>query len=179
MHLKNLKFYCFIDKLDSYVINRLPKNTSLIYRNYKIKINEKKILIIKNLCKKKGIKFYLSNNTKLAVKLDLDGSYIPSFNKTFDHNSYSLKKKFTLLGSAHNLKEIRIKEKQCVKNIFISPIFLTKNNKFSLGIYKFLKLKNLSLKKITCLGGINSKNIKKIKMLKITNVAGISFFKNF
>ena len=179
MHLKNLNFYCFIDKLDKYFINRLPRNTSIIYRKYDIKINKKEILTIKKICRSRRIKIYLSNNIKLAIKLGLDGSYIPSFNKSIRHNSFSFKANFSLLGSAHNLKEIRIKEKQQVKNIFISPIFLTKKNKSYLGIYKFLKLKNHTLKKITCLGGINENNIKKIKMLRIQNVAGISFFQNF
>ena len=38
-------------------------------------------LKLKKYCKKKGYKFFLSNNIKLAIKLDLDGAYIPSFNK--------------------------------------------------------------------------------------------------
>ena len=121
----------------------------------------------------------MSNNIKLAIKLGLDGAYIPSFNKSIGHNSFSLKTNFSLLGSAHNLKEIRIKEKQQVNKIFISPIFFTEKNKFYLGIYKFLQLKNLTLKEITCLGGINKNNVKKIIMIKIKNVAGISFFQNF
>ncbi len=178
MHLENLNFFCFIDKIDKQTLDRLPKNISIIYRNYDTKINEKEILIIKKICKKKGLKFYLSNNIKLAIKLGLDGSYIPSFNKSVAHNSFSFKPSFSLLGSAHNLKEIRIKEIQKVKNIFVSPIFFTKKKKNCLGIYKFLKLKNLTLKEITCLGGVNKMNISIIKMLKIKNIAGISLFQN-
>ena len=179
MHIENLNFFCFIDKIDEQTINTLPKKTSIIYRNYDTRIDKKEILTIKKICKKKGLKFYLSNNIRVAVKLGLDGSYIPSFNKSVKHNSFSLKPGFSLLGSAHNLKEIRTKETQNVKNIFISPIFFTKKNKFCLGIYKFLILKNLTSKEITCLGGINKMNISIIKMLKIKNIAGISFFKNF
>ena len=75
--------------------------------------------LLYSMCKKRGIKFYLSNNIKLAIKLDLDGAYIPSFNKQIKHLSYSLKKNFDIVGSAHNLKEIRIKERQNVKKIYI------------------------------------------------------------
>ena len=32
------------------------------------------------------------------IKLDLDGAYIPSFNKKTNHLSYSYKKKFVLIG---------------------------------------------------------------------------------
>ena len=64
----------------------------------------------KRYCKKKSVKFYLSNDIRLAIKLNLDGAYIPSFNKSFKHLSYSFKKEFKIVGSAHNLREIKIKE---------------------------------------------------------------------
>ena len=44
-------------------------------------------------CKKKKIKFFLSNEIKLALKLDLDGVYLPSFNKCLRVNLHNAKKK--------------------------------------------------------------------------------------
>ena len=128
------------------------------------------------MCHKKNKFFFLSNNIKLAIKLDLDGAYIPAFNKSFSHNSYKLKKKFKLIGSAHNLEEIRIKEKQNITSIFLSPIFKTSKYKKFLGIYKFIKLMKLTKKDIVSLGGINEKNIKKIKLIGVNNIASISMF---
>ena len=80
-----------------------------------------------------------------------------------------------IVGSAHNLKEIRIKEKQKVKKIFLSSLF--KKNKNYLGINKFKLLSNLSNKKVVALGGISKKNKKKIRLLKLNEFAGISYFK--
>ena len=115
-----IKKYYFINKFETNIIDKQDKQTIIIYRNYSSKIaNEKLILKVKNYCKKKGIKFYLSNNIQLAIKLNLDGAYIPSFNKNTKHLAYSLKKKFKIVGSAHNLKEIRIKEKQKVHQLFV------------------------------------------------------------
>ena len=111
-----------INEFDPNHISKIDRNISLIYRNYKKKIDENLIKKIKYFCKKKKIKFLLSNNFKLAIRLDLDGVYLPSFNKDFRHNNYLLKKEFIVLGSAHNLKEIKIKEKQGVKAIFISSL---------------------------------------------------------
>lgn len=136
-----------------------------------------KIISIKRECKKNNIKFYLSNNIKLAIKLDLDGAYIPSFNKDFCHNSFSFKKNFAILGSAHSLKEIRIKETQKVNKIFISPIFKTSKNKRYLGIFNYLKFDRLTANETVCLGGITEKNIKRFNDLEVKNFAGISFFK--
>ena len=73
--------------------------------------------------------------SNLLLILDLDGAYIPSFNKKFDHLSYYYKKNFEIIGSAHNIKEIRIKELQKVNKIFLSSLF--KKNKNYLGINKF------------------------------------------
>ena len=80
------------------------------------------------MCKKKKLKFYLSNNLKLAIKLKLDGVYISAFNKNFRGNCYLLKKQFNIIGSAHNHLELSIKKKQNVKEIFFSPIFKKNKN---------------------------------------------------
>ena len=170
----NRKYY-FIDKFETNNINNQSQQTTIIYRNYSSKIeNENLILKIKAHCKKKGIKFYLSNNIKLAMKLNLDGAYIPSFNKSTKHLAYTYRKKFEIIGSAHNLKEIRIKEKQKVLRIFVSSLF--KRNKNFLGINKFKILANLTKKDVVALGGISQNNIKKLRLLKCQDFAGISFF---
>ena len=167
--------YYFISEFDTNNINKLDKQTAVIFRNYsQKKINTSEIIKIKRICKKKRIKFYLSNNIKLAFQLNLDGAYIPSFNKSLSHLSYSYKKKFKIIGSAHNLKEIRIKEKQKVEKIFLSSVF--KKNKNYLGINKIKLLSNLTSKKTVVLGGISQKNIKKLKILNNPEFAGISFF---
>jgi len=80
-----------------------------------------------------------------------------------------------IIGSAHNLKEIRIKEKQEVKQMFISSIF--KQEKNYLGIYKFKKLSKLSKKQIIALGGINKNNLKKIRLLNVVGFAAINLYK--
>ena len=102
-----MRKYYFINKFDTNNIDKQDKLTTIIYRNYSTKtLDEDLILKIKNYCKKKSIKFYISNNAKLAIKLNLDGLYIPSFNKNFKHLAYSFKKKFKIVGSAHNLNEL-------------------------------------------------------------------------
>ena len=169
-----IKYY-FINKLDTNNINKQDSKTTIIYRNYvSKKIDVSLILKIKKYCKQKKIKFYLSNSTKLAIKLDLDGVYLPSFNNEMSHLSYSFKKNFEIIGSAHNLKEIKIKETQKVSQIFLSSIF--KKNKNFLGIYKFKILSNLTNKKIVALGGISKQNQKLLKFLNNQDFAGISYF---
>ena len=174
MHYLKTKYY-FINKFDTKNINKLNKDTIVIYRNYKPnKDYENIILKIKSYCKKKQIKFYLSNDVKLANKLKLDGAYIPSFNKSLNHLSYRFNKKFKIVGSAHNLKEINIKNSQNVEQIFVSSLF--KKNKNYLGINKFKLIANLTKKKIIALGGISNKNLNKLRLINCVGFAGISYF---
>ena len=170
-----MRKYYFINKFETNNIDKQDKQTVIIYRNYSSKIpSEELILKIKNYCKKKGNKFYLSNNIKLAIKLNLDGAYIPSFNKTTKHLAYSFKKKFNVIGSAHNLKEIRMKERQNVNKIFLSSLF-KKNNNY-LGINRFKSLARLTKIDKVALGGISKISLKKLLLLKIFEFAGISYF---
>jgi len=170
-----MKKYYFINKFDTNNIDKQDKQTTIIYRNYSLKpIDQSLILKIKKYCKKKSVNFYLSNNIKLAIKLGLDGAYIPAFNKNLNHLAYSYKKNFKIVGSAHNLKEIRVKEKQNVEKIFLSSLF--KKNKNFLGINKFKLLSKLTKTKVVVLGGISNKNKKILSLLDQSDFAGISYF---
>ena len=176
MHLKLLNKYYFINTFDTNNFKKQDRTTIIIYRNYSSpKKDIDKIIKLKKFFKKKGNKFLLANDFKLALKLRLDGVYLPSFNNTFNHLSYTKMKNFEIIGSAHNLKEIRIKELQKAKTIFISSLF--KKNKNYLGFNKFKILNNFTKNKVVALGGISKKNIKKIQLLKIAGIAGISYFR--
>ena len=174
MHKSFPSKYYFINEFNTKIIDKLDKNTGIIFRNYNSDNNLQSIIILKNFCKKNGYKFFLSNNIMLALKLKLDGAYIPSFNKDTKHLSYSFPKNFIILGSAHNNKEILIKQKQSVKIIFLSSLF--KKNKNYLGINKFKLLSKLTYLKVIALGGISNLNLKKLKLVKCFGFAGISYF---
>ena len=175
MHNNFINKFYFIDKFEKNNIKNLDKKTSIVYRNYNNKLNTEEILKIRNICKQKRIKFYFANNLKLAIKYKSDGLYIPSFNSSTLTKGKIFKKNFEVLGSAHNIKEIRQKEKQGVTKLFISSIF--KKNKNYLGINKFKILKSYTAQKVIALGGINKKNLKTLNELNLYGFAGISYFK--
>ena len=174
MHRLFKKYY-FIKKFNTTELKNLNSNTTIIYRNYAKKLDIIEFQRIKEFCKKRNIKVFLANSIQNAIRLGFDGAYIPSFNKSLKHLNYTLKKNFIVLGSAHNIKEIRLKEKQKVSLIFISSIF--KKNKNYLGLYRFKNLEKLTKTNIIALGGINKKNIKKLSLTNCVGFAGISFFK--
>jgi thiamine-phosphate pyrophosphorylase len=174
MHNNIPNKYYFINKFDTNYIDKQNKDTGIIYRNYNSFADKNTVLTFKNYCRKKGYKFYLANNIKLAIQLNLNGAYLPSFNKSNGHLSYSIPKKFLIIGSAHNYKEIKIKEKQSVNIIFLSSLF--KKNKNYLGINKFKLISKLTKKKVVALGGISKNNLKKMRLLNCFGFAAISYF---
>lgn len=174
MHELIPKYYYFIDKLDIEEIKNLNNKIAIIYRNYQNKPKNNEIKKFYNFCKKKKIKFLISNYFDIAIKCNLDGFYIPSFNNEFYLKKNLFEKNFLIVGSAHNIKEIRIKERQNVKLIFLSPLFKTEKNNHYLDIIKFNILSKVSKKPIIALGGINSQNIKKLNMTNAFGFSGIS-----
>jgi len=174
MHNK-LQTFQFIDDLNIDLISKNTTNLSIIYRNYYKNIKKKEIIKIKEFCERKEIKFYISNNIEECLKYDLDGLYIPSFNKKILPKKIKFKNRI-IIGSAHNVMEIRKKMEQGCKIIFISPLFKTYKIKY-LDIPRFNLMKLSFNKKFVALGGINKSNIKKIKMLNIYGISGISMFK--
>ena len=72
----------------------------------------------------------MSNYYDLAKKYRLDGFYIPSFNR---QKIYSMSKhnSFILIGSAHTVNEIKIKEKQEL-NKFYYHLCLSQKNQIDL-----------------------------------------------
>ena len=175
MHKFKFKKYYFISDYNINLISNLDKFTNIIYRNYDKKINIKKVSILRNYCQKKGNKIFLANDVKLAIKLGFNGVYLPSFNKSFKHLSFTYKKNFSIIGSAHSQKEICIKKKQHAKIIFLSSLF--KENKNYLGLNRFKLITNSNNLKFIALGGLSDQNLKKLKLINVIGYAGISIFK--
>ena len=176
MHL-NFKVYYFIQNFNLKELSNINKPINIIFRNYHSNNYLKDLIKTRNFCKEKGFSLFLSNNLHLALKLKLDGVYLPAFNKKLIYKNLRLLKKFRFIGSAHNISEIRIKEKQNCEEIFLSPIFKTDKHKNYLDTIKFNLLALEVKKDVVALGGINSNNLKKINLTKSKGIASISWIK--
>jgi thiamine-phosphate pyrophosphorylase len=173
-----IQFYFFTNVLNETISNNIIKfkNVCIIYKPEKhISKNYIEILKIRNFCKKNKIKFYISDDYKLANKFAANGIFLSSINKSFIR-PIQLQNDFNIVGSAHNTFEYWVKNRQNCKEIMLSPLFFNKkysSNKI-LGITRFnLMSINWSLK-LCALGGINLGNLRKLKMLKASSIAFIS-----
>jgi len=179
MFIRKNKYFLIIESIKDIDLENIKKRDkfSIIYRN---KNNLEKIsdlLNFRRFCKVKSIKFYVANDTKLAVLLNSDGLYISAFNRSL--RSLSLKKSnFKLIGSAHNLREISLKIKQGCKIILFSKLFLVNYDKTApfLGVIKFNNYLKLN-KNLVPLGGISIDNLNILSNLKCKGIALLSEIK--
>ena len=104
------KYFLIIENINDINISDIKRNNkfSIIYRNNKNIINIKDLLNYRKKCRLKLVKFFVANDLKLAIKLKADGIYLSAYNKNL--SSLFLKKKFDLIGSAHNYREIFLKK---------------------------------------------------------------------
>ena len=175
MHKYLYKQYYFIEKFDKNHLKKINKKINLIYRNYSKVHDERTIKNLARFCSIENRKLFIANDFKLALKMNINGVYLPSFNKSIRYNCFNFNKNFVILGSAHNIVEVNTKIRQRVKYIFIAPVF--KKKLYNLGIYGFLKLKNFTDKKLIVLGGVTIEKMNMINFLNAEGFAGINYFK--
>jgi len=113
--------------------------------------------------RKNNIRFFVYNNAKLLFKYKTNLLYISSYNHCSYKHLKLVNKKIFILGGAHNSVEINRKINQGCDAILLSRVFKTKAKKGFLDINKFNYLANIYPVNFYALGGINQRNIKKIK----------------
>ena len=179
MFIVKSKYFFIIKSINDIQIDKLKKyhKFTIIYRALELNENFDELVYFRRKCKAKKIKFFVANNIKLASLLKSDGIYISSSNKSFRPLNLN-KSLFTIIGSAHNSKEIHLKIKQGCQFIIVSKIFKVDYDptaKF-MGVVKFNNLLN-SNKTIIPLGGIKSSNLNKLRFVKSFGIAIMSEIK--
>ena len=164
MFIIKKNYYLYIENTQAVDFNRYKKNNKIcfIYRNNNLQEDLLKLNNFRKKCNNKGFKLYIANDQNLATKCGANGLYLSSYNK-----KRYFTKKFDLIGSAHNFKEIHEKEKQGCLTIILSRLFKTdyKNKSGFFGNIKFNLITKKYKTKIIPLGGINSFNLLKLNLV--------------
>ena len=174
------KYYLFLENTREFNLNliKIRSKFNIIYRSQIIKERTEDLINFRKKCKKNGINLFISNNTNLLSKLNADGLYISAHNRNLLLNIYS-RKGFKVIGSAHNQREIDIKIKQGCEAIIFSRLFKTEypNKKGYLGVQRFNNIYMRSKTELIPLGGINEKNLCKMKNVLSKSFACLSAIK--
>ena len=141
-------------------------------------VDIKKLSIFRNKCRAKKIGFYVANDFKLMSNLKADGLYISAYNNDLRICRYKYSK-YKIIGSAHNYKELKIKNIQGCSYFIFSRLFQTKykDKPGFLGLIKFNLLTLLRKEVLVPLGGINISNLNKMNIVNSNSFALMSEIK--
>lgn len=130
---------------------------------------------IYNICKKYDASYIINDYSNFNLNKYCDGIQLTS-NNLQEIRKFNLDKRYILIGSCHNIDEIKICNKLEVNLILISPVFST-SNKTGIGWKKFKELVNESTIPVFALGGL--KYPDDIENVKINGGVGIAASKYF
>mgnify|MGYP001464597664 CR=1 FL=1 len=174
------KYFLIIESIKDLNLRniKIHKKFNIIYRNFKKLENIDDIKKFRKQCKLKQIKFFIANNTKLAVTLNADGLYVSAFNKDLKSLHYK-KSNFSIIGSAHNMKEIKLKILQGCNHILLSKLFKVDydDKAAHLGIIKFNIFCNKMSKILVALGGIKIEKLNHLRHINCKSIAILSELK--
>ena len=130
---------------------------------------------IYNICKKYDASYIINDYSNFSLNKYCDGIQLTS-NNLKEIRKMNLDKRYILIGSCHNIDEIKICNNLKINLILISPVFST-SNKTGIGWKKFKELVNESKIPVFALGGL--KYPDDIENVKINGVVGIAASKYF
>ena len=167
------KIYFFIDKITEINLDEVKKTGAILILRQSKNISYRNLKKFASNCKSKRIDLFVANNIKLLSLLKTNRLYISAWNKKYYKNFRKFNSNIEIVGSAHNVKEIKEKIDQGCSQIFLSRIFETKYKfkKGFLGVTKFNLITRRFRTNFIALGGINIKNFNQIKNLNIIGLA--------
>ena len=170
---KNIKNSNFFKDLDL-----LLKNNNISYFQLRLKKEKIKEIIsigkrIKNICKKNKVKFIINDSPLVAKKIGADGCHIGQNDGSIKNARLILKNKIIGITCHNSIKLIKKASKEGADYIAIGAFYSSKTKKVK---YKAPKQLLIDAKKITkiplvAIGGINSKNYKKLLLNKANFLA--------
>ena len=156
------------------------KKVSFFQLRLKKESFKKKLIIgkkIKKICKKFNVKFLVNDNVLMAKKLKADGCHLGQKDMNLMEAKKILKKK--IIGiTCHNsirLAKIAIKHKADYLAFGAFYTSRTKKTKFKAKLNLLKEIKKITKTPIVAIGGINSKNYKKL-LLNKANFLAISAY---
>lgn len=165
------------------VIERLPKNSMVILRDYDLETRANLGKALRYICKTKGIKFFVAGDITLALILDADGIHLPEFMLSEAEKIKQDYPSMLISVAAHKEETIVEAEKLNLFASLLSPIYPTKSHPETfddigktIGINKLNELCERYKIPVYALGGINRETAQELLNSKIAGFAGISGF---
>ena len=155
------------------ILHRIPSYSGIVIRNYCSKDRKTIIKDVLKIAKRKNFIVLIASHPR--VHGNINGLHLPKWEYKCRRNT----KDQIISVSAHSLKDKRKIINTKADIIFLSSVFHTNSHpkRKHLGIIRFGLLARSLARPVIALGGINNKNIKKLKNFPISGVAAIEALK--
>ena len=155
------------------ILHRLPTYSGIVLRNYCSKDRRTIIKNVLRMAKRKNFTVLMASHPRAHG--NINGLHLPKWEYKCRRNT----KGQIISVSAHSLKDKRKIINTKADIIFLSSVFHTNSHpkRKHLGIIRFGLLARNLARPVIALGGINNKNIKKLKHFPISGVAAIESLK--
>ena len=183
MRINKKKFIYLIspNKIDNSfypdLINVLKqKKVSFFQLRLKKESFKKKLIIgkkIKKICKKFNVKFLVNDNVLIAKKLNADGCHLGQKDMNLMKAKKILKKKIIGITCHNSIKLAKIAIKHKADYLAFGAFYTsrTKKTKFKAKLNLLKEIKKITKTPIVAIGGIDSKNYKKLLLNKANFLA--------
>ena len=128
---------------------------------------------IKKICKKFNVKFLVNDNVLIAKKLNADGCHLGQEDMNLMKAKKILKKKIIGITCHNSIKLAKIATKNKADYLAIGAFYnsKTKKTKFKAKLNLLKKIKKITKTPVVAIGGINSRNYKKLLLNKANFLA--------
>ena len=128
---------------------------------------------IKKICKKFNVKFLVNDNVLIAKKLNADGCHLGQEDMNLIKAKKILKKKIIGITCHNSIKLAKIATKNKADYLAIGAFYnsKTKKTKFKAKLNLLKKIKKITKTPVVAIGGINSRNYKKLLLNKANFLA--------
>ena len=163
----------FYNQLDKVLKLNIVSFFQLRLKKYSL---DQKLIIgkkIKKICKKYKVKFLINDDVLLTKKLDADGCHLGQKDMAITDAKKILRKKIIGITCHNSLKLAKKAINQKVNYLAFGAFYPTKTKKVShkANINILKKVKKITNTPIVAIGGINSKNYKKLLLNKANFLA--------
>lgn len=161
------------------VIETLPENSAVIFRDYRMPHREALAGRLARLCRTRGVMFLVGGDARLAGRVGADGLHLPEWSLGSAPFSIQTPQKGLVTASAHNIRALARAALLGVDAVLLAPVFHTASQpeRPGLGIHRLQRLMAYSTLPVYALGGMTEAKMKHLPpMDRLAGVAGISLF---
>lgn len=161
------------------VIETLPENSAVIFRDYRMPHREALAGRLARLCRTRGVMFLVGGDARLAGRVGADGLHLPEWSLGSAPFSIQTPPKGFVTASAHNIRALARAALLGVDAVLLAPAFHTASHpeRRGLGIHRLQRLMAYSTLPVYALGGMTEAKMKHLPpMDRLAGVAGISLF---